>query len=83
LRLTVIPTTLIVQQRGDMQDTVVMAADGRTFLVRQHTDAVRTPCPLGNFEIRRLNTEAPPHMERGMFACPVGYHPIARTAHPV
>ena len=62
LRIAVIPTTRTIQQRGDTQDTVVIAADGRTFLVRRHTRTVSAPCPLGSVEIRRVDAETTPRM---------------------
>ena len=60
LRMTVIPTTRTIQQRGDTQDTVVTAADGRTFLVRQHINTALAVCPLGRFTVRRLAAVARP-----------------------
>ena len=62
LRITGIPTTRIIQRRGETQDTVVIVADGKTYLVRKHIHTVCEPCPLGNFEIRRLDAETPPRM---------------------
>ncbi len=60
--VTVIPTTRTIQRRGDTQDTLVLAADGRTFLVRQHTNTVGLSCPLGTCEVRRLNAATPSRM---------------------
>ena len=59
LSMTVIPTTRIIQQRGDMQDTILRTADRGTYLVRQHTDPRYAACPLSRFDVRRLDGATP------------------------
>jgi hypothetical protein len=59
LSMTVIPTARIIQQRGEMQDTILRTAGRGTYLVRQHTDPMYAACPLSNFDVRRLDGAAP------------------------